>query len=107
MEELRVLVVYYSRTGNTRRVADEIAGAIPCKIEEIVDDQSRRGVLAYLRSGYEAWFGRPVKLEESRCDPRDFDLVVIGTPIWTARCAARCRRISSGSEVECPRSRSS
>jgi flavodoxin len=86
-----VLVVYYSRTGNTRRVASEIARAVPCAIEEIQDGRDRSGLVGYLRSGFEAWRRRRVVLRESRFDPRHFDLVIIGTPTWNASVSSPVR----------------
>ena len=91
MSQLKVLVVYYSRSGNTRRIARAIADAIPSEVEEIIDDRDRRGIVAYLRSGFEAWFARPVPLRESRHDPRQFDVVLIGTPIWNSSVSSPVR----------------
>lgn len=78
----RTLVVYYSRSGHTKRVAEQIAGALGADLEAIVDPTRRSGVLGYLRSGFEALFDRPVELAPSRLSPASYQLIVIGTPIW-------------------------
>ncbi len=83
--------MYYSRTGNTRRVAHALTEAMPCELEEIADNRDRGGLFAYLRSGFEAWFGKPVLLRESRFDPADFDLVIVGTPIWNSSVSSPVR----------------
>ncbi|MDY6965570.1 MAG: hypothetical protein SVM80_06305 [Halobacteriota archaeon] len=36
-------LVYYSRTGTTKKVADAISDIINCDIEEIVDTKDRSG----------------------------------------------------------------
>jgi flavodoxin len=79
---MKTLVVFYSRTGNTRRLARAIAGALNAEIEEIADQANRRGLFGYLRSGNEGWFGRRAEIRPVRHDPRAFDVVIVGTPIW-------------------------
>ena len=82
MDQRKVLVAYYSRTGNTKRIARAIATALEADIEEIHDPTERSGVLGYLRSGLEASAGVLVALEHPRRDPADYDVVVVGTPVW-------------------------
>ena len=46
-----ILCIYYSRTGNTRRAVEEIAGALDAEVVAITDDRDRSGWKGYLRSG--------------------------------------------------------
>lgn len=78
----KVLVVYYSRTGNTRRLAEAIAGAGGFDIEPVIDSRRRLGLLGYLRSGYEASLARLTPIAPPQHDVGGYDLVVVGTPIW-------------------------
>lgn len=82
MDRANVLVVFYSRTGHTRKVAEAVAKALHADLEELHDRVDRRGVLGYLRSGAEALFGVSTELAPPRRDPRDYDLVVVGSPVW-------------------------
>ncbi|MHC1604429.1 MAG: flavodoxin family protein [Candidatus Methanofastidiosia archaeon] len=79
---MKTLVVYYSRTGHTKKVAEAISNFLDCDIEEIVDTQNRSGPLGYLRSGYQAMRKKLPTIEKIKKDPSQYDLVVIGTPIW-------------------------
>ena len=79
---MKTLVVFYSRTGHTRGLAQRIAAALGAEIEEIVDRVDRRGILGYLRSGRDAWLGRRSDIVPPANDPGKFDLVLIGTPVW-------------------------
>ena len=88
---MKTLVVYYSRTGNTRILARQIGAALGADVEEIIDRTNRRGILGYLRSGRDAWFGRRTELVPSAVDPSAFDLVVIGTPVWNASLSSPVR----------------
>ncbi|MBS1118946.1 MAG: flavodoxin [Deltaproteobacteria bacterium] len=78
----RLLVVYYTRTGATRRLAGSIAAELGADVDEIVDVADRSGVLGYLRSGFQATFRRPAPIGPAVRDPASYDLVIIGTPIW-------------------------
>ena len=49
----RTLVAYYSRTGNTRHVAEVIAAELGAELEPIVDRAERRGRLGFLRAARE------------------------------------------------------
>jgi flavodoxin len=87
----RILIVYYSRTGFTRRIAKEIAGAFDCEIEEIREFGGRSGALGLLRSVFQAATNRTARLKPMMSDPASFDLVVIGSPVWVGHIAAPVR----------------
>lgn len=77
-----VLVVYYSRSGQTEFVARQIAARCGADIERIEDCRSRAGVLGYLRSAAEAIVGWRPAIQKGRHRPADYDLVIVGTPVW-------------------------
>ena len=79
---MKTLVVFYSRTGTTKKVALEIANKLGAEIEEIKDTVNHSGVKGYLVSGRDAMKKRLTTLELTTKNPADFDLVIIGTPIW-------------------------
>lgn len=83
MSHARILVVYYSRSGNTRRVAQALASQLGADIEEIRDTKDRSGVLGFIIAGSDAARGRLTQLESLRNDPSMYDLVVVGTPVWS------------------------
>ncbi len=79
---MKTLVVYYSRTGNTQKVAQEVANTLDSEIEEVIDTQKRSGPLGYLRSGRQATKRELTVLKDIKNDPTHFDLIIIGTPVW-------------------------
>ncbi|RLF84946.1 flavodoxin [Thermococci archaeon] len=81
---MKTLVVFYSRSGTTKRVAQEVAKALNADIDELIDKKSRKGVLGFLRAGYDATRGKTTEIEFEK-DPYDYDLVIVGTPIWNGR----------------------
>jgi flavodoxin len=48
------LTVYYTRTGNTEKIAKEISELIGSELIEIQDNRNRGGLLGWLRSGMES-----------------------------------------------------
>lgn len=93
---MRLLIVHYSRTGHTRAVAGEIASRLSADVEEIEDSRSRRGLLGYLRSGREAYRKQVIEIRPPRKDPADYDLVVVGSPVWAGHVASPVRAYLSG-----------
>ena len=54
MANLRTLVVYYSRSGTTRIIAEALSEALNSNIEEIVEANGRAGFFDYVCSLVEA-----------------------------------------------------
>jgi flavodoxin len=88
---VKTLVVYYSRTGTTKKVAEFISSKLNCDLEEIVDVKSRKGVVGWLRSGMEATTNKNASINESKYDLASYDLVIVGTPIWNGRISSPMR----------------
>ncbi|ALE58996.1 flavodoxin [Paraburkholderia sp. RL17-368-BIF-A] len=91
MSEPRVLVVFFSRTGTTRRLAGALAGMLSADIEEICDFSERRGALGYLRCVIDSWRKRPAEIVPAGLDPSQYDLVLVGTPVWAGAVSAPVR----------------
>ena len=85
---MKTLVVYYSRTGKTRFVAEKMASELKADIEEVVDLKNRSGRFGFLRAGYDATRGNETKIWETKKSPSDFELIVVGTPVWNSRPAS-------------------
>lgn len=79
---MKVLVVYFSRTGATRRLAERLARELGGTAMAIAETRARRGLLGYQRSLFEAVSGFSPPIEPPPHDPSEFDLVLIGTPVW-------------------------
>lgn len=91
MDENRILVVYYSRTGNTRQLAEAIRAGLGADGEEIIDTKSRRGPMGSVLAGKDAMLKRPTSIEEPQKDPAAYDLVVVGTPVWAGTMCSAVR----------------
>ncbi len=82
---MRSLVVFYSRTGNSKFVAEKVATELGADTEEVVDLKNRRGWLGFVIAGYDATRGKLTKIEKTQKSSWDYDLIVVGTPVWNSR----------------------
>ena len=82
---MKSLIVYYSRTGNARYVAQTIASQIGAEIEEVVDLKKRGGIFGFLSGGKDARNGKETEISPSTKSPTDYDLIVVGSPIWAGK----------------------
>jgi len=78
----KILVVFYSRSGTTRKIAEALAAELKCDVEEIVATDSRAGFIGIMRSLIEAIRQRPAQIAATKREPSSYDLVMIGTPVW-------------------------
>jgi len=79
---MKILVIYYTRTGNTKFAAETIAAEIGADIEEVIDLKNRQGRLNYLPAGRDAMQGKETEIALTKRTPTDYDLIVIGQPVW-------------------------
>lgn len=87
----KILVVYFSRSGYTRQVAEQIATRLRADIESVREFRGRLGILGYLRSVREALQQRSVAIRTPAKNPSDYDLVIIGTPVWASNMCSPIR----------------
>jgi flavodoxin len=78
----RILVAYYSRTGRTARVAQDIAAHTGGDIEHIQDPRHSIGCLGYLEAIRDAVRDAPARIQPITRRPSDYALTIIGTPVW-------------------------
>lgn len=94
-----VLVVYYSLTGNTARVAEDIAARLNAEVETISDQRKRSGLWGHLRAVTDTIREAPAQIANFRKDPTQYVLIVVGTPVWAAKMTPAIRaylRITRG-----------
>lgn len=86
---VKILVVYYSLSGNTRLIAEKIAEKINVTLLEIkpkkeIEDKATK----YMWGGMQVTMKQKPELLPFSVNPLDFDLIFIGTPIWAWRQSA-------------------
>jgi flavodoxin len=78
---MKSLVVYYSRTGNAKFVAETAAKELGADLEEIVDLKKRAGPLGWMSAGRAGQTGKGTEIAAATKVPADYDFIMVGTPI--------------------------
>ena len=95
------MVLYYSQTGATRAVAEEIARMTGADIESIDVVQPYDGTYqeTILRCNEERANGVLPELAPLKSDLSDYDLIFLGYPIWYGGCAHPVLSLLKNTEV--------
>lgn len=98
----KILVVYYSRTGVTKKLASSIAELLQADLEEVIDIKKRSGLLWYIIAGRDAALKKQTKIQEIIHDIASYDIVCIGTPVWDFTMSAAIRTYLTKYEESLP-----
>jgi len=79
---MKTLIVFYSKTGFTKKVALFLAKSLKADVDEIKDIKSRKGLIRYLISGKEAIKKIIPRIKSPKKNPAKYGVVVFGTPLW-------------------------
>lgn len=79
---MSTLIVYYSRTGNTRKAATKLRDALSCDILEIDDGIKRKGAFGYIKCAFHAVRKKTFPLKPIDKDPSGYEMTVLCTPTW-------------------------
>jgi flavodoxin len=82
---MKILVVYYSKTGTTRKLAERIAAQLNADVESIVDTKKRSGLIGWLVGGRDGMRKISTTIDPVSKNAADYDLVLIGGPLWDLR----------------------
>lgn len=87
----KILVVFYSLFGNTRKAGLALASLLGADTEELFNKKRRTGIMRFFTDVWEGVIKRPMELDEIKRKPGLYDLVVIGTPVWGSDMAPAVR----------------
>lgn len=81
---MKSIVIYYSRSGNTKFVAQEIAENMGSDLKELIDKKNRNGIWGYFWGGHNAIMKVKTEIEELNLDLSQYDIIFLGCPNWAA-----------------------
>lgn len=91
MGNLNTLILYYSRTGNTEKVAERLGESLNCHIEKINDKKNRTGIIGYFIAAKDAILGVKTEIAVTKEDISKYDIIIIGSPVWASHLAPAVR----------------
>lgn len=98
----KILVVYYSRTGVTKKLGDYMADLLGADREEIIDMKKRAGMVWYIIAWRDAALQRQTTIQEVIYDVSRYDVVCIWTPVWDFTMSAAIRTYLTKYETKLP-----
>ncbi len=88
---MKILIIYYSRSGHNKKMSERLAETIGCDIEEIVDMKSRAGIVGWIIGGRDSMKKQLTQIAPTAKNPADYDLTILVSPIWVGATAPAIR----------------
>ena len=85
------LIVYYSRSGNSRIVADTLKEQLSCNVACIESTKNRGGFLGVLTCVLDQLMNRDDIIKPLGKDPRDYNPVILVSPVWIGKLSSPAR----------------
>ena len=81
---MRTLIIFYSLEGSTKKIALKLAQILPAEILEIKPKKeiSKNGFLKFFWGGKQALMKSCPSLMKWDISLKNFDCIIIGTPVW-------------------------
>lgn len=83
-------VVYFSRSGTSKRVAEKIAKQLGLSMIELSDNKSWKGPIGYMRAGYYSMKNKDLILHTSEPLDNNEEIILV-TPLWAGGIAQPSR----------------
>lgn len=85
-------VIYYTRTNNSKRVAEKISNKLSCELIQISDNINWKGIIGYLKAGYYSMTNKSVDiLFLGNLDAVE-EYIIVG-PLWAGGLASALRTL--------------
>ena len=86
---MKILIVYYSKTGKTKEIAHSIANELAdgneVKMRRVRMKDEKNLLATYLLDTKKAIRREKPEIEVLNYDHKEYDLILLGTPVWSAK----------------------
>ncbi len=87
---MKYIVVFFTRTNTSKRIAEKISNKLSCEVIQITDDINWKGVLGFIKAGYYSSMNKHVEIRvHGNFDAVDEYIVV--APLWAGGLAPTAR----------------
>lgn len=78
---MKYQVVFFTRSNNSRRIAEKISKALSCEVIQITDNMNWKGFFGFIKAGYYSSLNKQVAIDIlGKINPSAEYIVV--TPLW-------------------------
>ena len=77
------LLIYYSRTGKTKIVADTLKTKLDIPVLEIKELKDRSGTWGYMTAAYDAFMHNHSPISPEKIDMTAYDKIIVASPVWS------------------------
>jgi hypothetical protein len=74
-------VIYYTRTNNSKRVAEKISSKLSCELIQITDNINWQGLFGYIKAGFYSTINKHVDIEFLGDLGAVEEFIIVG-PLW-------------------------
>lgn len=98
-DDNNTLILYYSRTGKSKIVADTLHEHLNADLLEINENKDRSGALGFMGAALDSFLDRETDIIPSAIDLDDYDNVIMVSPIWNWNIAVPIRTCISHADL--------
>jgi hypothetical protein len=77
-------VLFFTRTGTSKRIAEKVAKSLGEKPIEITDDKNWSGILGFIKGGYYSAKGKSINIKVNG-DMGDAERYIVVSPLWAGK----------------------
>ncbi len=93
---METLIVYYTRTGTTEKLAEDLAVHFNADLLPLEDSKNRSGLFGFLRAGFDALTKNVTVINDFEHKLAEYDVILIGTPVWAGKMTPAIRTFMLG-----------
>ncbi|MGK0250055.1 MAG: flavodoxin [Oleispira sp.] len=100
---MKILIIYYSLSGSTKQTADVLAAKLPADKKRVKDQEKRTGIFGMMLTIYQILLAKPSHIQTLKIDISQYDLIILGTPVWMMRLASPMRALINQEKYRLPK----
>jgi len=101
---MKTLILFYSFSGSTKKIAFQKALEIEADIEEILETKKMSVLKAYTAGAYRAMKRKKVEIRQIKSQLNDYEKIIIMSPVWASSPApvfnSIVEQLPSGKKIE-------
>jgi len=94
------MILYVTRTGTSRGIAEKLGLELGAPVHEIVDLVKRKGLLGFIKSGYQASSKQATPIQDPMVDLAGVRYLIFVQPVWASAVTPPLRTWMRGHQTD-------